>query len=478
MNLEGKIDLIKQAVQAIKTAIIGKGQTPSGNLSTYAEAINNIPTPNNQSKTVTTNGTVRYDDGYTGLEQVTVNVQPTLQSKSVVANGTVTADSGYDGLLSVTVNVPIALDDLINGTIDEVDTSVTSIRGGAFANCQSLDTLVLRADNIINLYDSSILKNTAIANKEQGSGIYVKDSLVNEYQNNYNLGFQTAEKVLSSASGDNWKSIMGSGNVYVALSSQGYIAESHNSGSSWAISHPLRTGYVEWNDLTFGLGTFFAVSRLGKIAYSNDLQIWTTLNEDYHWSSIVYDNSIVVAYSSKFVTLSSDGVLGFSDDGITNWHIMDFSESSLALVDDEWVSITAAKVSANGTPRLFALSKKGYISYSSNGTNWSTPTNMLGSVSQSWESLSSDGTRLVALNSYGKVALMNKYEDESVTTGMGHIAIESGSWLFIDYDGFLNKSNWKSVAGLTNNKYIGLSEDGYVIKSTDLYNYYPISNYD
>lgn len=105
MNLEGKINLIKDSVTDIKQAIVDKGQTITGNLSTYADSISAIVTPNNQTKSITSNGTVRYDEGYTGLESVTVNVNQSVQDKTITENGTYMADSGYIGLGTVEVNV-------------------------------------------------------------------------------------------------------------------------------------------------------------------------------------------------------------------------------------------------------------------------------------------------------------------------------------------------------------------------------------
>ena len=112
LNLQGKINEIKDAKDNIKAAIIAKGVSPSGNISTYAVAIGQIDTTNNQTKTVTTNGVVRYDDGYTGLEQVTVNVNQATQSKNITANGTYTPAMGYIGFNEVVVDVPFFTEDI------------------------------------------------------------------------------------------------------------------------------------------------------------------------------------------------------------------------------------------------------------------------------------------------------------------------------------------------------------------------------
>ena len=79
----------------------------------YGEAIVNVVDGEIllQNKTATTNGIVTFDDGYNGLQSVTVNVQAPapeirLQEKTTTTNGYITFDSGYDGLQGVSVNVP------------------------------------------------------------------------------------------------------------------------------------------------------------------------------------------------------------------------------------------------------------------------------------------------------------------------------------------------------------------------------------
>lgn len=60
------------------------------------------------NKNVTQNGVVKPDGQYTGLKQVTVNVQPPLKPIfEVNTNGTVTPGSDFYGLAGVIVNVPI-----------------------------------------------------------------------------------------------------------------------------------------------------------------------------------------------------------------------------------------------------------------------------------------------------------------------------------------------------------------------------------
>lgn len=129
MNLQGKINLIKESKDNIKSAIIAKGVTPSGNISTYASAISQIDTTNNQSKTVTQNGVVRYDTGYTGLESVTVNVNQSVEDKVITENGTYNAGEGYIGLGEVTVQVPFITEEITVNPSTEAQDIETTVDG-------------------------------------------------------------------------------------------------------------------------------------------------------------------------------------------------------------------------------------------------------------------------------------------------------------------------------------------------------------
>lgn len=149
MSILEKLNTIKTSLSNIKTAIINKGQTPSGNITTYADAISNISGGgqiiNNQDITITSNGIYSADTGYTGLGEVSVNVAggSTLGTKTITSNGIYPALSdSLDGYSSVTVNVSggggsdqLGID-LIQGTLTgdiTLDSSITKINDYAFA---------------------------------------------------------------------------------------------------------------------------------------------------------------------------------------------------------------------------------------------------------------------------------------------------------------------------------------------------------
>ena len=90
MNLQGKINVIKDAKDDIRAAIIAKGVTPSGNISTYATAIDEIDTTNNTNVTVapsTITQTLTPSESYSGYGTVTVTpVTASIDSNIVASN--------------------------------------------------------------------------------------------------------------------------------------------------------------------------------------------------------------------------------------------------------------------------------------------------------------------------------------------------------------------------------------------------------
>lgn len=78
----------------------------------------------------------------------------TLIQKTITENGIYNASSdNADGYDVVTVDVPQDIDNLIDGTITEIETNVTVIRTSAFMNLQSLNFII--AKNVISIGDSA-----------------------------------------------------------------------------------------------------------------------------------------------------------------------------------------------------------------------------------------------------------------------------------------------------------------------------------
>lgn len=104
MTIQEKLTTIKNSLSDIKTSIINKGITPTGNITTYSTAIDNIETSvttiNNQDITITQNGTYTAGAGYTGLGTVTVNVTSTTSAELEWTQN----DYNSDGTINIAVN--------------------------------------------------------------------------------------------------------------------------------------------------------------------------------------------------------------------------------------------------------------------------------------------------------------------------------------------------------------------------------------
>ena len=137
MNLREKIELIKDAKDDMREALISKGSTPSGDITTYADAIMNINSPGRATTatiTPTTTSQTLYPTGnYTRFDKVivdpvTASIDPNItannivrgikilgitgefdplngQTKIITLNGTYTPESPFNAFSSVNVNV-------------------------------------------------------------------------------------------------------------------------------------------------------------------------------------------------------------------------------------------------------------------------------------------------------------------------------------------------------------------------------------
>ena len=466
-NLQGKIELIKQAQVDIKNAIIDKGVTPTGNISTYADAIDNIVTPNNQTKTVTENGVVRYDTGYTGLEQVTVNVNQSVQNKNITTNGTYTADSGYVGLgvvtvdvspdviaktitangtynaedddvegySSVTVNVPSPIDDLIDGSITEVDTNVSTIKGGAFKDCEDLDTIVLRSNTVVDLSDDRFFENTPIVSGE--GNIYVPDRLVEEYlrPQNWNISSQ------ASSSPQDWRSICafsdGGGGI-IALSEGGRTKILQNNSTTWVSGGTLPTTgeMYGWQTIYYLSSThaLHAISYEGYTSYSYDNgATWSnaTIIQEIRggsWRACCLDDNENVVFVSQFGSAAKyDG---------SNW-----SYGSLGNIGDAgWFDLTF-----DGS-KFIAISDDGYISTSTNGTTWTQPTQNNTLKYSNCRGIIYKNGLYVVLGNFGKILISTDYTNFTLDTTLSN---------FMGYAITYNKNNIFALdrAGIVMNAY-------------------------
>lgn len=148
--MSNNVDLYIQELETtkveIKNAIIAKGVTPEGGLSSYADAINSIESSTFETETLSVelseNGTYNYTptvDGYSSVE-VTVDVpEPDLRqlNLSVTENGSYEYDTpdNIDGYNKVNLTVEVAgsgdggKPKIYNGTIINTGITISSDRG-------------------------------------------------------------------------------------------------------------------------------------------------------------------------------------------------------------------------------------------------------------------------------------------------------------------------------------------------------------
>lgn len=145
-NIDLYIEELEASKVEIKEAIIAKGVTPEGGLSSYAAAIESItisdPTLEELSVQLTENGTYNYtptDDGYSSVEVIVDVPEPDLRqlNLSVTENGSYEYDTpdNIDGYNKVNLTVEVAgsgdggKPKIYNGTIINTGITISSDRG-------------------------------------------------------------------------------------------------------------------------------------------------------------------------------------------------------------------------------------------------------------------------------------------------------------------------------------------------------------
>ena len=214
-------------------------------------------------------------------------------------------------------NLPIAIESvnttgsLIDGSVVEIDTNVTSIRSYAFANCTNLNKVILRSNAVVDLSDDTIFENTPIASGE--GNIYVPDGLVNDYNanySNYDINNFVQATYNTNLGSNNWASLAYDGTKFVALSRTGYISTSTD-GANWTTPVlDTNLGSNNWEALAYDGTKFVALSRTGYISTSTNGTTWTQAIQkaelgDNYWTFLAPDYT-------KFVVLGATGYVSYS----------------------------------------------------------------------------------------------------------------------------------------------------------------------
>ncbi len=204
--------------------------SPETGYTGFSEVVVDIDTVNNEDLTVTANGTYTPGTGYTGFSEVVVNVDTVNnQTLTVTDSGTYSPETGYTGFSEVVVDLSwietaltdlnagdslTTIDELIDGSLEHVETEALNIRAYAFYYQENLEEIVLTDATTIGDYafansgittltllgssvcslGTDVFLNTSI---EDGTGvIYIPNSLQADYLadedwNSYSNLFQT-----------------------------------------------------------------------------------------------------------------------------------------------------------------------------------------------------------------------------------------------------------------------------------------------
>ncbi|MBO7641716.1 MAG: hypothetical protein J6S86_00935 [Alphaproteobacteria bacterium] len=249
--------------------------------------------------------------------------------------------------------------------------------------------------------------------------------------------------------------------------------------SSWTLSdltdHPWTS--VCWGEVD-GQGRFVTVSEDNMVAYSDDGKKWTeTTLLSTHFKSVCYGNGRLVAVS--------DGCAAYSDDG-ENWTLVELPPAN-------WQSV------CYGDGKFVAVGGKKVI-FSSDGIDWQEDTSQVNTSSGKksmanamygeWRSVCYVGEQFVAISNtgdrlYGTIEDWNvspgnaSFELSSICYGDGKFVMvgenSSTSWCStgMNLEGALSTATlygstkfWQSVC-YGNGKFVAVSESGWKVYSTD-----------
>jgi hypothetical protein len=197
--------------------------------------------------------------------------------------------------------------------------------------------------------------------------------------------------------------------------------------------------------IAYGNGTFVAVGRSGKMAYSADGTSWTAITAT---NSTFGTNDIYgITYGGeKFIAVGEYGNMAYSANG-TGWTAVNATNSTFGSGND----ITGI---AYGGEKFVAVGTSGKMAYSANGTSWSPVTN------------STFGTNDISGIAYGD----GKFVAVSENGRMAYSA-DGTSWTAIPAGTTTGTSGFSSsdINGITygNGTFVAVGESGKMAYSTN-----------
>lgn len=336
------------------------------------------------------------------------------------------------------------MDPLIDGSVTEIDTAVSSIRGGAFANCSNLTSVTLRSNTVVDLSDGTIFENTPIASKT--GNVYVPEDLLMQYlAKSYAWSTPTTYSALTN---DFWEALSYDGTKFVALGERGTVAATTD-GVNWEDVIHLPERY--WQAMVYNGSMFVAIGSTGYFATSPDGINWYNVSSSGNlgqnqWRSLTYGKGALLS-SPIFVALGFDGFISTSTDGV-NWTEATRKLPALA------TSVGWQAISCDGK-KFVAISEEGHISTSPDGNVWtSSGTTPL----RECQDIVYDGTKFIALNRLGQTA----------------ISLDGLGWYLVQASLSYSVDEWESLTS-NGSKLMALGRRGHVSMSTFLLNILPIS---
>ena len=221
----------------------------------------------------------------------------------------------------------------------------------------------------------------------------------------------------------------------VAIMSQQVRAD----GTTWTARNATEANF--WQSVTFGNGTFVAVSTNGtnRVMTSSDGISWTARSVPAStWTSVTYGNGVFVAVAG----FGTDRIMT-SPNGVT-WTPRGSST-------DGWAGITFG----NGTFVAVGMGPTNYVMTSTDGITWTNRSIPTSSSGAQWQSVTWGNNKFVAISGTG-------FNDRVMTSADG------ATW---SYAQAIHNGNWSSIA-YGNNTFVATatsfgSGSGYVMTSSD-----------
>jgi outer membrane protein OmpA-like peptidoglycan-associated protein len=222
----------------------------------------------------------------------------------------------------------------------------------------------------------------------------------------------------------------------VAIMSQQVRAD----GTTWTARSATEANF--WSSVTFGNGTFVAVSNSGtnRVMTSSDGITWTARSVPASpWTSVTYGNGV-------FAAVAGSGNIMTSPDGIT-W-------TARGTSTDSWSGIAYG----NNTFVAVGMGTTNFVMTSTDGITWTNRSIPTSSSGAQWKSVTWGNNKFVAISDTG-------FNDRVMTSPDGVTwtyaqAIHNGNWSSIAYGNNLFVATATSFGG-------GGSSFDYVMTSSD-----------